>query len=129
MNFLKEVKKGDKIAGCLVLLAVLPIWSVLATGAQEKVNLRILGVEDWYPSELALKLVPLFNEYAEQGWGYSVDVEADFASFTVLYEKVATVFVAHSGAYDVVGNQRLGAFSTGVHVVQLNEVIESDPKT
>lgn len=120
-------KKWILVGGCLVVLL---IWNMSVVLAQEKVTLRILGIGGWYPSELALKLAPLFNEYAEKNLGYSVDIKADFAPFTALYEKAAAAFAAHSDAYDIVivDSQWLGAFSTGGHIMQLNELIESDPK-
>lgn len=117
-----------------VLLLSLVVLVVLGLGggnllSQEKVTLRILGIGGWHPSELAIKLAPEFNKYAEENLGYSVEILGDFAPFTALYEKAASALAAHSDAYDIIisDSQWLGAFSTGGHIVQLNDIIEADP--
>jgi len=121
------MRKGKILVFSLVILIILSLGggSLLS---QEKVTLRILGIGGWYPSELAIKLAPQFNKYAEENLGYSAEILADYAPFTALYEKAASALAAHSDAYDIIisDSQWLGAFSTGGHIIQLNDIIESD---
>ncbi|MBO8127554.1 MAG: extracellular solute-binding protein [Firmicutes bacterium] len=118
-----------KLFGLVLILALMLGLAVSVDAQKKHVTLSILGIGGWTPSELAVKMAPLFSEYAEKNLGYTVDIVGDWAPFTSLYEKAASAFAAKSDAYDIIisDSQWLGAFAEGGHIIQLNEIIESEP--
>ncbi|HHY45791.1 MAG TPA: extracellular solute-binding protein [Firmicutes bacterium] len=122
-NWLSALTMAMVVAVLASLMVAFPI------AAEEEVTLRILGIGGWTPSELAVKMGPLFSKYAEEKLGYKANVVADFAPFTSLYEKAASAFAAKSSQYDIIisDSQWLGAFATGGHILKLNDIIEKDP--
>ncbi len=93
------------------------------------IQLSILGIGGWTPSELALRMAPQFEAYARKRWRLNVHVTEASAPFTALYQKAATSLAAHSSQYDIIvsDSQWLGAFATPQWIVRLNRVIQTTP--
>jgi len=95
----------------------------------KSINMSILGIAGWFPSRLGVDMSPAFAQYAKKKYGYDVKFTFDEASFTGLFQKAATSFVAKSDDYNiiVVDSQWLGGLAAPGWIVKLNDMIAENP--
>ncbi len=94
--------------------------------AGQNLKLRILGLSEWAPSELAGEMAEGFAEYAERTHGYSVQVSFRGAPFWELFDSAAAFLSAGSQEYHLLisDSQWLGAFADAGWITNINQLID-----
>ena len=95
----------------------------------ESIDMSILGIAGWTPSSLGVDMSPMFSDYTQQQYGYSVDFRFASAPFSALFQKAGTSLVTRSQEYNIIisDSQWLGAFAKPKWIVQLNSLIKQNP--
>lgn len=98
--------------------------------AGQSIEMTILGIAGWLPSELGVQMSPLFAEYAAENYGYDVSFEFDAAPFSALFQQAAASLATGSNEYNIIisDSQWLGALAEPGWIVQLNDIIDENPE-
>lgn len=95
--------------------------------AGQTVDLRILGIANWAPSEVAGAMAVDFAEYARKTHGYDVQVAYRGASFTEMFDLASSFLAAGSQEYNliIIDSQWMGAFAEAGWIANVNQLVES----
>ncbi len=96
----------------------------------KSIEISILGISEWYPSELIGKIALQFSDYAKQTYGYQVNVSFAGSSVWTLFDKVCATLSTGSQQFNifVIDSQWIGALAVNGWIVPVNELIESYPE-
>ena len=91
----------------------------------ESIEMSILGIGGWLPSQLGVDMSPLFAAYAKERYGYEVTFSFQESPFSSLFQKAATSLASRSQEFNIIisDSQWLGAFAEPGWIVPMNEVI------
>ena len=95
----------------------------------QNISMTVLGIGGWLPSELAVNMAPMFNDFAKENYGYTVNFSFDEAPFASLFQKAASSLGTQSQEYNIIisDSQWLGALAEPGWIVQMNDFISSVP--
>ncbi len=135
-------KKRVLVSIMILLIGLTPL-AVFAGGGQEEtasplegervdlegesIEMAILGIGGWLPSQLGVEMSPLFAEYAKERFGYNVTFTFQESPFSSLFQKAATSLASRSQEFNIIisDSQWLGAFAEPGWIVPMNDVIEN----
>lgn len=92
------------------------------------IDMSILGIGGWLPSSLGVAMSPLFNDYVQDRYGYSVNFSFAEAPFADLFQKAATSLATRSQEYNIIisDSQWIGALSEPGWILKLNDIIAAN---
>ena len=95
----------------------------------KSLEISILGISEWYPSELIGAIAPRFSNYAKETYGYKVSVSFVGSSVWTLLDKVSASLVTGSQEFNiiVIDSQWLGALAGNGWIVRVNELVQKYP--
>lgn len=93
-------------------------------------EISILGISEWYPSELIGAIAPQFSDYAKEKYGYDVSVSYVGSSVWTLLEKVSASLSTGSQEFNIVviDSQWLGTLAENGWIVPVNELVKKYPE-
>ena len=96
----------------------------------QKVQLSLLGVGGWLPSKLPYTMSGDFAKYAKDKYGYDVTFSYQDAPFSTLFQKAAASLATRSSEFNIIvsDSQWLGAFAEPKWIVNLTDLVKSDPQ-
>lgn len=98
--------------------------------AGKTIDMTILGIEGWPPSEQGVTMATeLFAPYAQETLGYTVNFSFEGAPFGQLFQKAANSLSSGSAEYNIIisDSQWIGAFAEPGWILQLNDIIAANP--
>ncbi len=108
-----------------------PLLGSNDTNMQGKsLTLSLAVIAGWPPSQLPIEMFPQFAEYAQENFGYTVDVQKTEAPFAQLFQKVAPTLASGSQEYNLIvsDSQWLGALSEPGWIVKADDVYALNPE-
>ena len=108
-----------------------PLLGSNDTNMQGKsLTLSLAVIAGWPPSQLPIEMFPQFAEYAQENFGYTVDVQKTEAPFAALFQKVAPTLASGSQEYNLIvsDSQWLGALSEPGWIVKADDVYALNPE-
>ena len=99
--------------------------------AGKTIDMTILGIGGWPPSELGVGLATeMFKPYANETLGYDVNFSFEESPFDQLFQKAAASLSTGAAEYNIIisDSQWLGALAEPGWIVQLNSIIEAYPE-
>lgn len=98
--------------------------------AGKKIEMSILGIGGWVPSQLSVEMSPAFAEYAKEKYGYDVTFTFEEAPFSSLFQKAAASLSTKSQEFNIIisDSQWLGAFAEPGWIVSVNEIMQQEPE-
>jgi multiple sugar transport system substrate-binding protein len=96
----------------------------------KSIEISILGIGEWFPSELIDKMAPGFSTYAREIYGYDVSVSFVGSSVWTLFDKASASLATGSQEFNiiVIDSQWLGAFAEKGWIASVNEIIQQYPE-
>lgn len=91
----------------------------------KSIEMSILGIGGWLPSQLSVEMAPIFSEYAKEKYGYDVTFTFSEAPFSSLFQKAATSMATGSQEFNIIisDSQWLGAFAKPGWISNMNEIV------
>jgi len=113
-----------------ILIVGLGIWYATRppTPTVKKVTLTIASPE-WTPGKVIEQYSKEeFTEYAKQ-YGYEVEIRFDYSPWGTYYQRLSSVFAAHSSEIDLAfsDSQWIGEFAEGGHIIKINDFLDKNP--
>lgn len=92
----------------------------------KRIEMSILGISEWFPSELIGIMAPRFSAYAKQTYDYDVSISFVGSSVWSMFDKVSAFLSTGSQEFNiiVIDSQWLGAFAEKGWIASLNELYE-----
>ncbi len=125
-----------KMAALFFMLAIIAANALpaAARGSSlqgQSIKMSVLGLAGWLPSKLGVDMATdIFAKYAKDKYGYDVTFSFAEAPFSDLFQKEATSLAAKSQEFNILisDSQWLGALGQPGWIVQLNDIIKSNPE-
>ena len=96
----------------------------------KRIEISILGISEWFPSELIGKMAPGYSTYAKEAYGYEVSLSFVGSSVWTLFDKASASLSTGSQEFNiiVIDSQWLGAFAEKGWIASVNELIQNYPE-
>lgn len=96
----------------------------------KKIEMTILGIGEWFPSELSGRMAARFSKYAKEKYGYDVSFSFVGSPAWSLFGKASASLAIGSQEFNIIiiDSQWLGAFAEPGWIVNVNGLIKKHPE-